>query len=134
MKVSAKLYSVAAAWLLLGVSVFAAPASKGTLKLFDSVTVQGKQLPPGQYTVEWTGEGPNVQVSIAKGKNEVANTPARVVPVTQKNSNSGYTSAKLQDGQVALTNLFFQGQAYELQIAGQSATQGTQPAANGSNQ
>ena len=134
MKVFGKLYSVAAASLLLVGSVLAAPASKGTLKLFEPVTVQGKQLQPGQYNVEWTGDGQNVQVSIAKGKNEVANIPARLVPVTPKNANSGYTSTKQQDGQVALTNLFFQGQTYELQIGAESAAQGTQPAASGSNQ
>jgi hypothetical protein len=133
MKVSGKLFSLAAASLLLGVSVFAAPATKGTLKLFEPVTVQGKQLAPGQYTVEWTGEGPNVEVSIAKGNNEVTKVPARVVPVTPKNPNSGYTSAKQQDGQTTLTNVFFQGKAYQLQIAEQSAAQGAQPAASGSN-
>src|SRR3979490_769222 len=76
MRVSRNLFSVALASLLLGASAFAAPATKGTLKLFEPVTVQGKQLAPGQYTVEWNGEGPNVQLTIASGKNEVANVPA----------------------------------------------------------
>jgi hypothetical protein len=133
MKVSRNLFSVAVASLLLGASAFAAPTTKGTLKLFEPVTVQGKQLAPGQYTVEWNGEGPNVQLSIASGKNTVANVPARVV-TGPKNQTSGYSSTKQQDGSAALTNVFFQGKAYELQIGEQSASQGAQPTASGSNQ
>jgi hypothetical protein len=133
MKLSRNVFSVALASLLLAGSAFAAPTTKGTLKLFEPVTVQGKQLAPGQYTVEWNGEGPNVQLSIASSKNAVANIPARVVPGA-KNPNSGYSATKQQDGSSILTNVFFQGKAFELQIADQSATQGAQPSASGSNQ
>jgi hypothetical protein len=133
MKVSRNLFSVTLASLLLTTTAFAAPASKGTLKLFEPVTVQGKQLAPGKYTVEWNGEGPNVQLNIADGKNAVTAIPARVVPVSAKNRTSGYASAKQQDGRSELTNLFFEGKAYQLQI-GDSAAQGGQPAATGSNQ
>ncbi len=108
-------------------------ATKGTLKLFEPVTVQGKQLAPGQYTVEWNGEGPNVQLSIASGKNAVASVSARVVPVSPKNATSGYSSTKQQDGSSTLTNVFFQGKTFELQIADQSASQEAAPA-SGSNQ
>lgn len=132
MKVSKKLLGVTLASLLLTAAVFAAPASKGTLKLFEPVTVQGKQLAPGRYTVEWNGEGPNVQLNIADGKTAVTAIPARVVPVA-KNRASGYSAAKQQDGRSELTNVFFEGKAYELQI-GESASQGGQPAASGSNQ
>jgi hypothetical protein len=134
MKVSRNLFSLALASLLLGASAFAAPATRGTLKLFDSVSVQGKQLAPGQYTVEWNGEGPNVELSITNGKEAVASIPARVVPVGAKNTASGYSSAKQQDGSTTLTNVFFQGKAYELQIGQQSATAAPQPGTSGSNQ
>ncbi len=133
MKVSRNLFSIALASLLLAASAFAAPASKGTLKLFEPVTVQGKELAPGKYTVEWNGEGPNVQLNIADGKNAVTAIPARIVPVSTKNRTSGYASAKQQDGRSELTNVFFEGKAFELQI-GETASQGGQPAASGSNQ
>ena len=133
MKVSRNLFSVTLASLLLAATAFAAPASKGTLKLFQPVTVQGKELAPGKYTVEWNGEGPNVQLNIADGKNGVTAVPARVVPISAKNRTSGYASARQQDGRSELTNVFFEGKAYELQI-GESASQGGQPAASGSSQ
>jgi hypothetical protein len=131
MNVSRNLFSITLASLLLTATAFAAPATKGTLKLFESVTVQGRELAPGKYTVEWNGEGPNVQLNIADGKNGVATVPARVVPVSPKNRTSGYASAKQQDGRSELTNVFFEGKAYELQI-GESAAQGGRPAASGS--
>jgi hypothetical protein len=132
MKLSRNLFSLTLASLLLTAIAFAAPASKGTLKLFEPVTVQGKQLAAGKYAVEWNGEGPNVQLNIADGKNGVAAIPARIVPGV-KNRTSGYASAKQQDGRSELTNLFFEGKAYQLQIS-DSAAQGGQPVATGSNQ
>jgi hypothetical protein len=74
-----------------------------------------------------------VQLSIASGKNAVATVPARVVPVSPKNATSGYSSTKQQDGSSTLTNVFFQGKTFELQIADQSASQGAAPAGSGSN-
>ena len=133
MKVSRNLFSLAIASLLLWATAFAAP-TKGTLKLFESVSVQGKQLAPGQYTVEWNGEGPNVELSITNGKQAVASIPARVVPVGAKNTASGYSSAKQQDGSTALTSVFFQGKAYELHVGQESATTAPQPGTSGSNQ
>jgi hypothetical protein len=132
MKVSRNLFGVTFATLLLATGAFAAPASKGTLKLFEPVTVQGKELAPGKYTVEWNGEGPNVQLNIADGKNAVTAIPARIVPGA-KNRTTGYSSEKQQDGRSELTNLFFEGKAYQLEI-GDSASQGGRPAASGSNQ
>ena len=132
MKLSRNLFSVTLASLLLTTIAFAAPATKGTLKLFEPVTVQGKQLAAGKYTVEWNGEGPNVQLNIADGKNGVTAIPARIVPGV-KNRTSGYASAKQQDGRSELTNVFFEGKAFELQI-GETASQGGLPAASGSNQ
>jgi hypothetical protein len=114
MNVSRNLFSVTLGSLLLAASAFAAPATKGTLKLYESVTVEGKQLAPGQYTVEWTGEGPNVQLNIANSKNAVSAVPARIVPISIKNKTSGYSSEKQQDGRI-LTSVFFEGKAYRQQ-------------------
>src|SRR5258708_13980810 len=132
MKLSRNLFSITLPSVLLAATAFASP-SKGTLKLFEPVTVQGKQLAPGKYTVEWTGEGQNVQLKIADGKNSVSAIPARIVPVNTKNRTSGYASSKQQDGRSELTNVFFEGKAFELQI-GETASQGGLPAASGSNQ
>ena len=66
--------------LLLATSGFA--ANKGTLQVNDPVTVNGKQLGAGEYTVKWDGAGPNVELNILRGKNVVATVPARTAAVT----------------------------------------------------
>ena len=63
--------------LLLATSVFA--ANKGSLQVSDPVTVNGKQIAAGDYTVKWDGNGPNVELNILRGKNVVATVPARMV-------------------------------------------------------
>jgi hypothetical protein len=130
MRLSRSIFSLGAASLLLAGGAVAAGAGKGTLHLFENVTVQGKQLAPGDYKVEWTGEGPNVQLSIEQGKQTVA-VPARVTPVNEKNPSDGYAS-KQEGGQNVLSEVFFHGKNYEFEIGNQAAA-APQPATNGTN-
>ena len=121
MKSSRNIFGLVGASLLLAVSAMAAGTNKGTLHLYDNVSVQGKQLTPGNYRVEWNGEGPEIQVNIVDGKNTVATVAARVVPVTTKNDQDGY-SADNRDGNNRLKAIFFHGKNYELQIESGSGT------------
>lgn len=126
MKSSRKVVGLAGATLLLAFSAVAAPGNQGTLRLFEDVSVQGKQLNAGTYKVEWNGDGSDVQVSILDGKNTVATVPARVVPVTTKNNQDGYT-ADSQNGTRMLKNVFFRGRSYELQLEPNSRAGTSQP-------
>jgi hypothetical protein len=126
MKSSRKIVGLVGVSLLLAVSAMAGTENKGTLRLFDNVSVQGKQLSPGTYKVEWNGEGPDVQVSILSGKNTVATIPARVVPVTPKNGQDGYT-ADDKNGNRTLTELFFRGKSYQLEIQPGTGAGASQP-------
>src|SRR5215469_11298373 len=54
-------------------------AEKGSLKLFDPTLVNGVQLSPGDYTLQWEGTGNNVQVQIFQGKKVVVTTTAALV-------------------------------------------------------
>ena len=60
--------------LLLATSAFAA-VNKGSMQITDSVTVSGKELPAGDYSVKWDGNGPNVELNILKGNKVVLTTP-----------------------------------------------------------
>src|SRR5260370_21984613 len=80
MKSSRNIFGLVGASLLLAVSAMAAGTNKGTLHLYDNVSVQGKQLTPGNYRVEWHGEGPELHVHIVDGKNTVATDSAPVDP------------------------------------------------------
>ena len=132
MKIAKNLTALAAA-LLLAAAAFAANATQGKLRLYEAVSVQGKQLPAGSYKVEWSGKGPDVQVSIVNGKETVATLPAKVVPTTNKNAEDGYSAAKQPDGSNDLQTIFFHGTAFELRVSQQAANGAPQAGTAGSN-
>ena len=82
--------------LLLATSVFA--ANKGSLRVSDPVTVNGKQIAPGDYTVKWEGNGPNVELNILRGKNVVATVPARMVDLDSTPSRDAAVTVVGTDG------------------------------------
>lgn len=110
--------------LLLAASAVAGNANKGTLNVAETVTVGGRQLPAGQYQVEWTGSGPDVEVSISNGRDTVAKVPAQVLPLKKAETESGY-STDSQAGNKELTGIFFRGKKYQLSIGEASAATAT---------
>lgn len=132
MKMSKTLTAFAAA-LLMAAAVFGANATQGKLRLYEAVNVQGKQLPAGNYKVEWSGKGPDVQVTIVNGKETVATLPAKVVPTTNKNAEDGYSAAKQSDGSNDLQTIFFHGTSFELQVSQQAVNGAAQTSTSGNN-
>jgi len=120
--------------LLLSASVFAANSNKKSLHLYETVTVEGKQLAPGDYKFEWSGTGPDVQVSILKGKDTVATVSAHIVPVTTPFKQDGYTASAGKDGSASVTQIFFSGERFNFELGDVSAAK-TAPGAttSGSN-
>ena len=106
--------------LLLATSAFAA-ANKGSLQLPDPVTVSGKQLSAGDYSVKWDGSGPNVELNILQGKKVVATTPARLIDLSQKPDNDAAVVKSNGDGSKSLTEIHFGGKKYALAIGSESA-------------
>lgn len=100
--------------LLLASSAFA--ASKATLALTSPAVVNGTKLNAGEYKVQWDGTGPNVEVSILKGKNVVAKTTAKLVDLNSPAANSAAVTSKASDGSDALTGIRFEGKKYALEI------------------
>jgi len=71
--------------------------------------------------VKWEGSGPNVELSILKGKKVVATAPARMFELGQS---SGYDSAvvrKNDDGSRSLSEIRFSGKKYALALGSESA-------------
>jgi hypothetical protein len=107
--------------LLLATSAFAA-ANKGSLQISDSVTVSGKQLSAGDYSVKWEGNGPNVELNILQGKKVVATTPARLIDLSQKPDNDAAVVKSNGDGSKSLTEIHFGGKKYALAIGSESTS------------
>jgi hypothetical protein len=111
--------------LLLAASAIAGNSNKGTLKVDETVSVGGKQIPAGKYQVEWRGTGSNVELSISDGRDIVAKVPAQVLPLKRAGAESGYSTSTDPAGNKALTGIFFGGKKYELAIGEASAATDT---------
>ena len=67
-------------------SSFAADAHKANFQISQSVQVNGTELAPGDYVAKWTGDGPDVQVSITRNGKEMATVPAKLVQLDRKST------------------------------------------------
>jgi hypothetical protein len=119
--------SLLALALLLATSAFA--ANKGSLQIYDTITVAGKQLPAGTYTAKWEGNGPAVELSILKGKNVVATVPAQMVTLPRSLDHDSAVVSTNSDGSRSLSEVRFAGKNYSLQLTSGSSGSG---AASGS--
>lgn len=106
--------------LLLATSVFAA-TNKGSLQVSSPLTVNGKELPAGDYTVKWDGAGPNVELNIMRGKNVVATVPARMVDLEQSPNRDSLITTVNSDGRKSLNEIRFGGKKFALAINAESA-------------
>jgi hypothetical protein len=100
--------------LMLASSAFA--ATKGSLLINDPVTVNGTKLKPGDYKLQWEGNGPSVEVSIVQGKNVVAKVPAHVVDLSTPASNSAAITRTNEDGTTSLAAIRFEGKKFALEL------------------
>lgn len=116
MKSSRKLWL--GALLLAATGAFA--ADSGSLRIFDSAHVAGKELKPGSYKVEWQGNGPNVQVNILKGKSVVASTQGRLVDRERPASQNATVTRKNADGTTSVSEVQFEGKRYSLDLSGET--------------
>jgi hypothetical protein len=122
MKLSKIVTTVFGATLLLACGAIAGETNKTTINLADKVTAEGKTIEPGKYQVEWTGSGPNVQVTVAKGKQQVVSFPARLTEQPTANQANAYSTAAAADGTKSLTAIYVGGKKYILELEQASAS------------
>src|SRR5262250_2391379 len=109
--------------LLFSSATLAGDANKGKLHLQNKTTVDGKPLNPGNYTVEWTGNGPTVQVTLLQGKQTVATFPAHLTEEPTPNRYDAYASAPEPGGSRRLTVIYFSGKRTGLELEQNEASQ-----------
>ena len=76
-------YAMLALALTLTVSAFAKPKSE-TLTLFHDATLNGTNLPAGEYVVKYDVDGSNAKVQFMQGKKEVAAATGQVKTLSKK--------------------------------------------------
>ena len=91
-------------------------AEKGSMKLFDPTLVNGVQLSPGDYALQWDGTGNNVQVQILQGKKVVATTTAALVQLKAPASRNMTSARRAENNAKTLTEVEFRGKSYALAI------------------
>jgi hypothetical protein len=116
--------------LLLATSAFA--GEKATLKVYESVKVNGTTLAPGKYELAWEGTGSTVQVSIRQGANTLATVPAAVETAKAAPAGTGYSTKTEGDGTKSVSSIFFAGKKVSLNLD-QQAVASAQSAGNQGN-
>jgi len=118
--------------LALTSSAFAANDShKSSFEISAATQVNGTTIPAGDYTAQWEGSGPTVQVNIMQGKKVVATAPAQVVTLDSKASDTHAEVLNGANGDRELKALQFAGKKVSLQLGSESAkAQSKTPATN----
>jgi hypothetical protein len=101
--------------LLLASSAFA--ATKAQLHLHSSITINGTQLRPGDYKLEWDGTGPSVEVSIVQGKKVITKTTAKLLDLPSPYGSDAAVLRTNSDGTSSLVGVRFEGKKFGLDLA-----------------
>jgi hypothetical protein len=123
MKLSKALSFLFGTALLISSSAVAGETNKSTVQLEDKVVIEGKSLPTGRYTVEWSGSGPTVQVTILRNKEAVATFSAHLTEQPNANPQGAYSTQTAADGSRALTAIYPGGKRFALQLEQTQASQ-----------
>lgn len=105
--------------MLLATSAFA--ANKGSLSVQEPVTINGTQLKPGDYKVQWDGNGPSVELSITQGKKVIAKVPAHMVNLETPSSNDAAVVKNNGDGTKSLSEVRLSGKKFSLALGEEAA-------------
>lgn len=105
--------------VLLATSAFA--ANKGSLQVQEPISVNGQQLKPGDYKVQWDGSGPDVELSIMQGKKVVTKVPAHVVDLSKASNADAAVVKNNADGSKSLSEVRFGGKKYALAVGEEAA-------------
>lgn len=117
---TSKAFAGVLASLVILIASSALAADKGTMKLFDPTTVNGTQLSPGEYQLQWEGTGSDVQLKILRNNKVVATTAATVVQLKGP-AQQNVTSTRNEGDGKALTEVSFRGRNYSLAVNNQTA-------------
>ena len=102
--------------LLFSSAALAGETNKGKLHLADKIVVDGKQIQPGDYGVEWDGNGSAVQVKLLQGRQTVATLSAHLTDQADRNRQDAYSTSTEPDGSRELTVIYPGGKRLALEF------------------
>jgi hypothetical protein len=105
--------------LLLATSAFA--ANKGSLQIQEPTSVNGTKLAPGDYKLQWDGNGPSVELSIMQGRKVIAKVPAHVVDLNRPAQNDAAVVKNSEDGTKTLSEVRLSGKKFAFAVGEEAA-------------
>jgi hypothetical protein len=105
--------------LLLATSAFA--ANKGSLQIQEPTSVNGTKLAPGDYKLQWDGNGPSVELSIMQGRKVIAKVPAHVVDLSKPAQNDAAVVKNSEDGTKTLSEVRLSGKKFAFAVGEEAA-------------
>ena len=113
-------------YLLISFTMFLATtalaANKCALHVHSTAMVGERQLPAGEYTVQWEGAGPDVELKIILHDRVIAEVPAKVIPLDQPPREDAAALGTGGAGGRKLLEIRVSGKKFFLQIAPQTAS------------
>jgi hypothetical protein len=114
MKCRSLLCLLAGLALLLPVAAVAKDKDQGKVQLANPVHIGTTQLKPGTYKVEWSGNGPVVNINFVRNDKTVATTSGRVVHLKKA---SPYNAVVVNTKAKTLDEIDFSNRTEALRIA-----------------
>lgn len=100
---------------LLALAGNALAATKASMDLLHPASISGTQLPAGNYTLQWDGQGDQVQVQILQGKKTVAKVSAHVVKVDHPVRDNSVMVTPNSDGSQTVMRINFSKKDFALE-------------------
>jgi hypothetical protein len=117
------LLTLLAAFASLPLLAAAKETDKGHLELTSPAWIGATQLKPGDYQVDWNGNGPTVQVRFLKHHDLFAQAPARIVELKKPARSDALVFKPIKNGEAqAIDEIDFQNHSQALKM---------EPGANG---
>jgi hypothetical protein len=109
----------------VSLNAFAKDKNDTRVKFSEKIQIGASELAPGDYKLQWDGNGPDVQVKVVKGKDVVATVPAKLL--ANKSTQLGDAITIRANGNVnQLDQVDFAGGRQSLIFGEAMGTQGTQ--------
>ena len=100
-------------WVLMAIlmtaSLWAAAANSRTLSFRTAVTLNGAEMKPGFYVVEWVSHSPEATVTFRRNGHMVATAPGKWVQREKKSPADAVVYTNNADGTHTLTEVRFAG-------------------------
>jgi putative aminopeptidase FrvX len=100
----------------------AAKEQKKNVAVADTVVMAGKTLNPGQYKIEWSGNGPVVHVKFLQNGNPVVTVPAKVTQLAQKAPYDAVIENTKKNGSKTISQIEWNNQRETLTFGPQAQT------------